>query len=130
MYRLFIHDDARADFDQLWEQEPHTAATIAAVLKECADSQDLLDRLTQHGYGEDGTTDFRVTKYLEHWNRGDNLWSLKIWGLERAGVQYRIIYAFMPGKLHYYVLAIVHRDFAYDRHHPITERILRAYREL
>lgn len=130
MIALFVHDDAVSDLEALWESEPQAAARIAVLLEELEGDEDLLDRLTQHGYGDRGYDDFNVSKWFEHWNRGRDLWRLKIWDLEDKGLKYRIIYAFIPRTQHYHVLAIAPREFNYDTSHPISQRILRAYEEL
>ena len=130
MVALFIHDDATADLESLFDSEPQAAGRIAVLLEELEGDSDLLDRLTQHDYGEYRTADFHVSKWFEHWNKGRDLWRLKLWDLEDVGLQYRVIYAFVPGKLHYHVLAIVPREFNYEKSHPTTQRILRAYEAL
>ena len=130
MLSLYVHDDAAADLEALWESESQTAARITVLLAELEGNEDLLDRLTQHGYGVRGCADFNVSKWLEHWNRGRDLWRLKIWDLEEKGLQYRIIYAFVPHTQRYHILAIAPRDFNYETNHPISQRILRAYEDL
>jgi len=127
---LFVHDDASADLEALWESEPKAAARITVLLEELAGNPDLLDRLTQHDYGARHSADFHVSKWLEHWNKGRDLWRLKVWDLEDQGLLYRLIYAFIPGKQHYHILAIAPREFNYDTNHPISRRIQRAYEEL
>lgn len=126
MYKLFVHEDAEADLEQLWTDCPTAAADIQVFLEEAPGDQDLLDRLTQHGFGERDRDDINVSKWLEQWKKGNDLWRVKIWSLERQGLRYRIIYAFVPKKRHYYVLAVTPRDFNYDGNHEITQRILRA----
>jgi len=51
--------------------------------------------------------------------------------LEGKGLRYRIVYAFVPGKQRYHVLAVTpRRDFNYEERDPIAQRILRAYQDL
>lgn len=130
MIALFVHDDATADLEALWETEPQAAARIAGLLEQLEGDSDLLDRLTQHDYGAHHSADFHVSKWQEHWRKGRDLWRLKVWNLEDKGLRYRIVYAFKPQKQHYHVLAIAPREFDYDSNHPISQRILRAYQEL
>lgn len=130
MIALFVHDDAKADLLALRDSEPQAAGRILALLEQLEGDTDLLDRLTQHDYGTHHSADFQVSKWLEQWNRGRDLWRLKIWDLEDKGLRYRIVYAFQPRKQHYHVLAIAPREFNYDTSHPISQRILRAYEEL
>lgn len=130
MYRLFVHDDAKADLEQLWASEPAAAARIAVLLQELADDQDLLDRLTQHDYGSSQTAQFHVSRWQEHWRKGKDLWRLKVWDLEDKGLRYRVVYNFVPGKRQYHILAIAPRTFNYDARHPITQRLLRALADL
>ncbi|MHB8409001.1 MAG: hypothetical protein ACYDHY_13065 [Acidiferrobacterales bacterium] len=130
MNALFIHDDAAADLEALWQREPYAAGQIVALLEELEGNHDLLDRLTQHKFGASHTSEFHVSKWQEQWRKGRDLWRLKLWDLEDKGLRYRIIYAFMPKRQHYHVLAIAPREFNYDSQHPLTQRILRAYKEL
>lgn len=130
MIGLFVHDDAKADLLALREREPQAAGRILALLEQLEGDADLLDRLTQHDYGAHHSADFHVSKWFEHWNRGRDLWRLKIWDLEDKGLRYRIVYAFQPRERHYHILAIAPRAFDYDTSHPISQRVLRAYQEL
>ncbi len=131
MYALFIHDDAKADLLALWEREPRTAGRILALLEQLEVDPDLLDCLTVHDYGAHSSEDFHVSKWLEQWRKGRDLWRLKIWDLEEQGIRYRIVYAFVPVKRQYQVLAITPRkEFNYDESDTISQRILRAYEEL
>lgn len=130
MFRLFVHADAEADLERLWDDEPVAAARIAALLEELEGNQDLLDRLTQHDFGSQPSADFHVSKWQAFWKQRKDLWRLKIWALERRNCRYRVVYAFIPGKAHYYVLGIAPRTFNYEPTHELTQRILRAYEAL
>lgn len=103
---LFIHEDAAADLSKLRQTELQAAARIVALLEELKGNPDLLDRLTQHDYGAYQSADFHVSKWHEQWNQGRDLWRLKVWDLEDQGLRYRIVYAFIPQKQHYHILAI------------------------
>ena len=127
---LFIHKDAIADLTELRQKELKAAARIAALMEELKGDPDLLDRLTQHDYGAHQSADFHVSKWQAQWRQGHDLWRLKIWDLEDQGLRYRVVYAFMPQKQHYHILAIAPREFDYDSNHPISRRILRAYTSL
>jgi len=127
---LFVHADAEDDLEALWDKAPDAAARITVLLQELEGNQDLLDRLTQHDFGAYGVADFHVSKWVEQWKKGKDLWRLKVWDLEEKGVNYRIVYAFVPGKGHYHVLGIVPRGFNYEADHKLTRRILAAYEDL
>src|ERR1700694_2750791 len=105
MYRLVIHDDANADLDQLWIDNPLAAALVLATLQECQADQRLLDSLLVHDYGKDRSEEIHVSKWLQLYRQGKDLWRLKVWELEDQGVMYRIIYAYIPGKRVFHVLA-------------------------
>ena len=130
MSRLFLHENAESDLEDLWDQAPQAAARITVLLEELEGNQDLLDRLSQHDFGASRLADFHVSKWVEQWKRGKNVWRLKVWDLENEGMRYRIVYAFVPGKGHYHVLGIVPREFNYDAGHHISRRILAAYEVL
>lgn len=130
MYHLFIHDDAEDDLEQLFDDDSETAARIVALLQELEGSQDLLDRLTKRHFGAYQTEDFHVDEWVDQQRRGRNIWRIKIWDLEDKGIRYRIVYAFVPNKHHYHVLAIAPRGFDYDAKDPISQRIITAYEDL
>lgn len=131
MLSLFIHDDAKADLTALLEKDPRAAGRILALLEQLEGDSDLLDRLTEHDYGARGRAEFHVSKWQEQWHKGRDLWRLKVWDLENKGLRYRIVYAFVPLKRRYHVLAVTpRRDFNYEERDPLSQRIFRAYEEL
>lgn len=132
MYRLYVHRDAERDLNQLWQtsKAATAAARIVALLEDLQGNQDLLDRLTQHDFGVGRSEPFHVSKWFEHWNKGKDLWRLKLWDLEAVGLKYRVVYAYTPGIRQYNILAIAPRSFGYAEDHPLTQRILRAYDNL
>ena len=130
MLRLYIHADAEDDLERLWALEPEAAAKIGVLLEELEGDSDLLDRLTQQDFGAYGLEDFHVAKWQEQQKKGRNLWRVKIWDLEKMGIRYRIVYAFMARQQDYSVLGIVPREFNYDASHELTRRIIAAYENL
>ena len=130
MFSLFIHDDATQDLRALRQTEPQAAGRILALLEQISGDQSLLERLTDHDFGARSSAEFHVSKWQSQWRQGHDLWRLKVWDLEQAGVRYRIVYAYMPAKQNYHVLAIAPREFDYDENHPIGKRVLRAYQDL
>lgn len=70
---LFVHRDAETDLEKLWEGAPLAAARIGVLLEELEGNQDLLDRLTQHDFGNYRSADFHVSKWLNQWNKGRDL---------------------------------------------------------
>lgn len=131
VYKLTIHQDAEADLDALWTSSPVAAADIAVFLEELAEDQWLLDRLSQHGFSlradPDPTSNIDVSRWQRYWNRGKNLWRVKLWDLEAIGLQFRIVYAFVPETSRYHILGVLPRSFNYESDSPYTIRILAAY---
>ena len=129
MYRLFVHRDAAADLERLNSADPVAAARVVALLESVSADQDLLDRLTQHDFGAHRSADFHVSKWHSQWNQGRDLWRLKAWDLEAQRLQYRVIYAYIPGARKYHVLGVLHRSQVKydDPSDPISKRILRAF---
>jgi mRNA-degrading endonuclease RelE of RelBE toxin-antitoxin system len=123
--RLIIHEDAQSDLSEIANANRSVAADLLVALQELDSDPDLLDRLTQHKYGSSRKqSNLNISKWLEHWNAGKDLWRMKYW--DKA--DYRIIYAFIPATKEHFVLAVVdRRHFNYEQNHPITKRILRAY---
>ena len=130
MLHLFIHRDAVADLVALRAVDGRSAARILALLETLKDDPDLLDRLTQHEYGRGRVAEIHVSRWIEQWNKGRNLWRLKIWDLEGKGVRQRIVYAFEPTTGKHHVLGVVPREFNNDSDHPLSRRIFAAYDDL
>lgn len=131
MFKLFIHEHAQADLDELWSTAPTVAARITVLLQEIKGNQDLLDRLTQQGFGENRVAArFHVSQWVAQQRKRRNLWRVKAWDLENLGLRYRVVYAFVAQKHIYHVLAVAPREFDYDEQHPLTQRIVRDYDEL
>lgn len=124
MFALFIHQDAREDLRALWNSNFEAAARLSSLFQELDENQDLLDRLTQHDYGAHPRADFHLSNWWEQWRRKRDLLRLKVWDLEDKGLRYRVVYAFIPRKRHYHILAIAPREFDYDKNHPISQRII------
>lgn len=110
----------------LFRTDGAAAFSLAARLDEIGGSPDLLDRLTQHGFGTSSAHDFNVSSWFQQGRRGRNLWRLRVWNVPA----YRVIYAFVPRKHHYYVLGIMPRSVNYECNDPFIERVEKAYDEL
>ena len=106
------------------------AGKVAALLQQAKHDPKIIDSLLDHDFGADHTAAYHVSKWYEFWNVGFNIWRLKVWIEPKGSLGYRIVYAYEPKSLQYYVLAIVHRDFDYKSDHEITSRILKAYKDL
>ena len=130
MPRLLIHRDAQDDLAQLAQSERQLAARLIALLQELQADREILDMLTVHDFGACGREPFHVSRWLELWHVGKDIWRLKFWELEHQGLPYRVVYALKRGTGDHHVLAVVHRDFNYEPDHPITQRILRTYADL
>ena len=111
-------------------KDKFAAGKVLALLQQAKADPAIIDSLLDHDFGTDHTAAYHVSRWQEFWNVGYNLWRLKIWIAPRGSLRYRIVYAYEPRCLHFYVLAVVHRDFDYKRDHEITIRILKAYKDL
>lgn len=125
-----MHPDAANDLRQLMVTDKFAAAKVAALLQQAKHDPKIIDSLLDHNFGADQAQPYHVSKWLNFWNTGYNIWRLKIWLIPKGSLRYRIVYAYQPSTLQYHVLAIVHRDFDYQTDHEITQRILAAYRSL
>lgn len=128
MPRVAFHPDALADIDGIKVNDPDSADHILAVLQQVRTDQDLLDRLTQHNFGADGTADFHVSRWKKQQNKHHrNLWRMKVWGFNTEAWRYRIVYAFAPTGGNVYVLGVVARkDFNYEDD-EFTQRVINCY---
>ncbi len=135
-YALHVHDHAKGDLRAIRREDEKTAADLLVFLQEFEGDQDLLDRLSQHGYEDPYNADWvlkiSVSKWLGQWRQKRNLWRLKNLDLEEDGLRYRVIYAYLPKKQVYVVLGIFPRaNFDYDDlGDPRVQRILASYDEL
>lgn len=127
---LTIHPDAADDLRRLMVNDRFAAGKVVALLQQAKHDPGVIASLLDHDFGGDHTVAYHVSKWFEFWNAGYNLWRLKIWIEPKGSLRYRIVYAYEPKSLQYYVLAIVHRNFNYKRDHEITSRILKAYQDL
>ena len=130
MPTLTIHPDAADDLRQLMVNDRFAAGKVTALLQQAKHDSKIIDSLLDHDFGADYSATYHVSKWFEFWNVGFNIWRLKIWAEPKGSLPYRIVYAYEPKSLQYYVLAVVHRDFNYKRDHAITNRIIKAYKDL
>lgn len=129
---MVIHDDAENDLDALYEVDEDGAAEIEVFLDEAIGSQDTLARLTEdhfRSYALDQGQDYDVKRWYELW-KTCALWRVRLYDVPGVAANHRIIYAFHPSEQRIYVLGIVARSFDYDPKHPVSERIVAAYRDL
>ena len=127
IHSLSIHPDAAKDLRELMAVDRLAAGKVLAMLEQGQRDINVLNSLLEQNFGAGRTEAYHVSKWWELWRAGYNLWRLKIWTFPRGSLAYRIVYAYDPDTLEYCVLAIVHRDFDYQIHHAVTQRILQAY---
>ncbi len=129
MYALSVDNDAKKDLADIKQVNQKAWALIVAFLEQAAADQDLLDRLSQNQYKDD---DYHVSRWVQQWKEGRNIFRLKIACLTNMDATYRIIYAFDPSRApqHYHVLGILPRSFNYDQNDSRTRRIEDAYKRL
>lgn len=106
------------------------AGKIAALLQQAKHDPKIIASLLDQNFGADHSASYHVSKWVEFWKAGYNIWRLKVWEVPYGSLPYRIVYAYEPRSLQYHVLAIVHRNFNYKPDHEITKRILKAYADL
>lgn len=131
-YSLVVHKDAERELDSLWDLDEAAAADITILLETLQESQDLLDRLSSHGFVQYQEPAIDISKWIsQQRSQKRNLWRLKLVAFANSGTYaYRVIYAFHPTEHRYYVLGILKRDFDYDPEHPTSKRIIAAYEQL
>jgi|SRR5450631_2097723 len=104
---LALHPDAVADLAQMI---PSDRELVAVCLDEIESDPKLASNLLEHGFGADSTGPYGVKKWSRLWNRGLDIWRMRLWAAEKSGLNYRIFYAYLVTQQRYYVLAIVPRD--------------------
>ena len=127
MLPLTITDEAKQDLDSI-KNAGHVQewARIVAFLEQAVSDGRITRTLLDHGFRNEI---YSVSRFVEQWNAGRDLWRIRVLDLPRRCEQYRVIYGYDITGRHFYVLGVPHRDFNYDAQDPRTIRILRAYEE-
>lgn len=132
-----LHSDAQADLRGIKDADINAFGRIAALLKEIKGDPYLLDAMSIQG-GELEFEDGQVASVLRVQcviHQAD-VWRLKWWESNDALMPYRVLYGFFPAgqwriQPAVIVLAVVDRSqYNYEPQHPITQRVLAAYRDL
>lgn len=129
-FRLHIHEDAEGDLEALYEADPDAAAEIVTMLEEIEGDQKLLSSLLDHGFNHATEPLFNVTKFVECWRKGEDIWRIRSMDFRTAAPKYRVLYAYLPTSRAFHVLGVVPRSFNYDAADPFTKRIRAAYADL
>jgi mRNA-degrading endonuclease RelE of RelBE toxin-antitoxin system len=132
VHRLQVHANASRDLEGLRTRHPDVVREILVKLQEFKNDHQQLITLLDHEYGKGRSQDIHVSKWQEHWRNRRDLWRFKIWCLEKPNAGFRIIYAYVPDELTFYVLAVVEKPpFDYDdENDPLIQRILADYRDV
>jgi len=133
VYRLRFHESAEDDLEDIQVSDPDGAYLLLTLLEELQGDQDLLDRLSQHGYdvrdSDDWAANFNVKEFVSQQKQGRNLWRLRAWDFGAS--LYRVVYAFQPQLRTYVVLGVFHkRHFDYEPENPLTRRVVADYEDL
>ena len=114
----------------MWDSNPQAAADITVLFEQMKADPKLIDKLTTRGRNQFGQTDLDVKPWLRLWNRGVDLWRLRIY--DEPFANYRIVYGYAVRSYQIVILAVVRReDFDYDApDHAIAQRILEDWRNL
>lgn len=128
---LAIHRDAAEDLQAInaaGDRADHAA--ILAFLQQAKCEPGLLETMTEDWFGADEVGTYSVCKVVSLHKAGKKLWRVKVLTLKGLVTQYRVLYTFSNDRQNFYVLGVVHRDFAYERTHPRIRRLLAAYDRL
>lgn len=128
---LAIHRDAADDLQSI---KAHGAladyGVIVAFLQQAKADPAVLESLSEHWFGEDGSANYTVQKIVSFQKQGRRLWRVQVLSLTGLAAAYRVIYTFDPRVQTYYVLAIPPREIAYDHAHPRIRRLIDIYDKL
>lgn len=129
-YSIALHDDAIDDINKIYSIDEDAAADIEVFLEEAKLNQKTLDSLTVNNYVNYEDPPFNVKELIELKRQKFIVWRVRLLWLDSNARNYRIIYAFNPTEMRYYVLGVVPREFNYDIKNEITKRIIAAYDKL
>jgi hypothetical protein len=123
---LTLHGDVREDLQKIKLEDPFAHAKIAALVRQLQADRAIVEKLLDHGFGDDKSEEFSVNKWISVWKQGKDLWRLKNWDLEDQKIRYRIIYLYIRKEARFVIMAIVKRgDLDYDdENHPVRKRVL------
>jgi hypothetical protein len=128
---LTIHRDAADDLQGIKAGGALADyGVILAFLQQAKADPAVLETLSDHWFGEDGSANYTVQKVVSFHNQGRRLWRVKVLSLKGLAAGYRVLYAFDPRVQTYYVLAIPPRDIAYDETHQRIRRLIDVYDKL
>lgn len=130
VYKLGIHEDAKADLVEIGKRAPDVEKTILALLQEIKASQWWLESLTIEEFGAYEAEKIHVDKWEHEISQGRNIWRFKAWNLESLGLKYRVIYCLDPRTSFYLVLAVIPRSINYDPKHPRVIKLEKLYDSL
>lgn len=122
-----IHDDAASDLAAIRLVDRRAFGRLTALLEQLRSDPRWLQRLLDHGYGEDRSGSVGVKKWGSAWRANAPLWRLRAWELESDGIAYRLIYVYYWRDKTINVLAVVRRDKSFDYDdptNPLRSRIL------
>lgn len=129
-YSIALHDDAINDINKIYSIDEDAAADIEVFLEEAKLNQKTLDSLTVNKYVNYEDPPFDVKELIELKKQKFIVWRVRLLWLDSNARNYRIIYAFNPSEMRYYILGVVPREFNYDIKNEITKRIIAAYDKL
>lgn len=136
-YELKVGANAGADLDALKATDPQAHLQIWTLIGELKDDQRLLEHLLDDKYGQspgDRHTHLFgvqfVGAFAREWPKRENVWRFKIWDLENQGIQFRIVYMYIPLKRWFVILAVAPRAWNYDTSTDLYKRILADYDRL
>jgi hypothetical protein len=129
-YSIALHDDAIDDINKIYLIDEDAAADIEVFLEEAKLNQKTLDSLTVNNYVNHEDPPFDVKELIELKRHKYIVWRVRLLWLDSNARNYRIIYAFNPTEMRYYILGVVPREFNYDIKNEITKRIIAAYGKL
>jgi hypothetical protein len=126
--RIAIHSDAVDDLQSIKARGEHADhGAILAFLQQAQADPAVLETLSEHWFGEDGSANYTVQKITSLHRKGKRLWRVKVLSLKGLVARYRVLYAFDPRVQIFYVLGIPSREVAYDENDPRIRRLIAVY---
>ncbi|EXF45237.1 hypothetical protein BAY1663_02316 [Pseudomonas sp. BAY1663] len=135
MTELIPHNDIVEDLEKLKRIDVRIVYRVRELINQLRADPDLLDDLLRDGYGGSPARPAKGAIFnIRAWGAAQsqclNLWRIRDFSLSRKGLEYRIVYAVFPKTDQIFVLGIVERDFDYELSHPVSQRIVAAYRAI
>jgi len=130
MVELLWHREAEQELDALYDVDTDAAALMDALFESIEESPAVLESLFRPRHHYNNKPAFEVKEYKAMHKRGLFVMTIKPSDADGHRASYRALVGYDARNEKFYVLAIAHREVAYEPDDPLFAAIERRYIEL